>query len=64
MNGPGNQSFPCARLPVQHDGGTAAGNLFNNSEYLPHGGTVADDVLEYDPGLSFDRNDLVLKLQI
>jgi hypothetical protein len=64
MNGSGNQTFAGARLPVQHDGGIAVGNFFNNSEYFPHGGAVADDVFEYDPGLSFDRNDLVFILQI
>ena len=64
MDGSCNQTFSSARLPVQHDGGIAVSNLLNSFEYFPHGGAVADDVPEYDPGLSFDRNDLVFKLQI
>jgi hypothetical protein len=64
MNGSGNQSLAGARLPVQHDGGIAPGNLFNNSEDLAHGGALPDDVFEYDLGLSFDRNNLIGKPQI
>ena len=64
VNGSGNQPLAGAGLPVQHDGGTTVGNFFNNSEYFLHGAAAADDILEYNPGLSFERNDLVFILQI